>query len=214
MKEENRVHCIQGTAGEIELLETIPLNDRKESIAVICHPHPLYGGSLRNKVVSTLARSSHELGIPSIRFNFRGVGQTQGVYDKGIGEVQDCVSVAQYALRAYPNRDLWLMGFSFGAFVAAKAASLLETALLVTVAPPVGKEYFGELPEREKPWILVQSLDDEVIDPFGVFSFYDSLAHKPNLIRFEKAGHFFHGHLVALREQLVETMKVLMMSDV
>ena len=185
---------IQGAVGELEVLVDIPEHAVKDRFAILCHPHPLYGGTMHNKVVSTMARTCHSLNIPSIRFNFRGIGQSQGEYDNAQGEVDDCLAVIKYVQTHYPNKKLWVMGFSFGAYIAAKVASMIHPELLVTIAPPIGKDYFGALPARSEPWILVQAQDDEVIDPDAVFEWYDNLQHQPTLIRFEKAGHFFHGN--------------------
>lgn len=201
-------NLIPGKAGNLEILIELPEKLNKplppfETVAVICHPHPLHEGSMHNKVVTTLARTCHDLHIISVRFNFRGVEKSEGTYAEGIGEIDDCLAVIDYMQKNYPHKTLWLMGFSFGAFIAAKAASIIETDLLVTVAPPLGKAYFGLFPERTKPWILVQSKDDKVIDAKAVFDWYETLQHKPTFLRFEDAGHFFHGKLIQLREQLI-----------
>lgn len=202
MRMIEEIQFLQGAVGTIEMLVDFPEKEQPAAVAVICHPHPLFGGTMHNKVVSTLARVCKTLEIPSFRFNFRGVGKSEGTYDKTIGEIQDCLSVVAAAKAQYPDTPIWLMGFSFGAYVAAKAAAQEQPALLVTVAPPVGKEYFGDLPDRTAPWILVQAKDDEVINAEAVFAWYETLAHKPKLLEFAKAGHFFHGNLIPLREQI------------
>ncbi|MAZ39512.1 MAG: alpha/beta hydrolase [Legionellales bacterium] len=207
MINQKNTQQIQGAIGELEVILDFPENAVTDRFAILCHPHPLYGGTMQNKVVSTMARTCHDLGIPSIRFNFRGIGQSQGEYDDAKGEVEDCLAVLHYIQQHYPCRKIWLMGFSFGAYIAAKAASIASPELLVTIAPPVGKDYFGELPDRNAAWILVQAQDDEIIDANAVFNWYENLNHQPILIRFEQAGHFFHGNLVTLRERLTLVIK-------
>lgn len=187
--------------GQLELLYTAA--EKEDYIAVICHPHPLYGGTLQNKVVTTLSKVCTHFQIPHVRFNFRGVGQSSGVYDKGKGEQLDCLTALQYLRQRYPSAKLCLMGFSFGAFVAAAVAAKEETALLVTIAPPVGAAYFGDLPKRQAPWIIVQPEADEIIDPTAVFAWYATLQPAPDLIRFPETGHFFHGKLTVLKERLI-----------
>ena len=107
--------------------------------AVVCHPHPLFGGTLTNKVVHTLARTFNEAGMPSLRFNFRGVGASAGTHDGGPGEVQDTLAAVRYCRERWPQARLWLAGFSFGAAVAIRAGEWARPAGLVAVAPAVDR---------------------------------------------------------------------------
>jgi len=204
---EKQTQLISGKVGDLEVIIDIPENENDDTFAILCHPHPVYGGTMHNKVVTTMARTCHSLNVPSIRFNFRGVGQSAGEYDNAIGEIDDCLAVIDYVKQHYPNKKLWLMGFSFGAYIAAKSASMVNPELLVTIAPPVGKEYFENFPAREGSWVLVQARDDDVIDAQAVFDWYDSLNNKPELVEFDKAGHFFHGNLIPLRKRLENAIK-------
>src|SRR6185312_5511935 len=133
---------LAGPAGDIEaLVETSADMAADGGVAqrfgVVCHPHPLYGGTLDNKVVYTLARAFVELGVPSIRFNFRGVGGSAGGYDEGRGETADALAVIAYGRDRWPGAALWLAGFSFGGVIALRAAAPSKPQRLVAVAPGV-----------------------------------------------------------------------------
>jgi alpha/beta superfamily hydrolase len=201
----NEVLTIAGTAGEIEALLEDPRAD-SAAVAVVCHPHPLHGGTMQNKVTHTLARTFNKMGVPAIRFNFRGVGRSAGSYDQGDGELDDALAVVDYAMRRFPNRKLWLAGFSFGARIALKAAAERNPELLVTVAPPVGRMDMSGIAQPGCRWIIVQGDNDELVDANAVVEWVDSLDPGPELMIFEGVDHFFHGQLVALRESLLASL--------
>ncbi|MFN5009806.1 MAG: alpha/beta hydrolase [Gammaproteobacteria bacterium] len=113
---------IAGAAGDIELRIDLPAGAPR-AVAVCCHPHPLFGGTLTNKVIHTVARSFAAQGAVAVRFNFRGVGASQGVHDGGDGETDDLVTVATWARSRWPGLPLWLGGFSFGSYVALRGAA-------------------------------------------------------------------------------------------
>jgi alpha/beta superfamily hydrolase len=124
---------IDGAAGKIEVASAIPESPR--AVAVIAHPHPLFGGTMDNKVVTTLARAFAETGAATFRFNFRGVGASEGAHDEGRGETDDMLAVIDYARSSLPGVPLQLAGFSFGGAVAVRASDRAEFAQLVLVAP-------------------------------------------------------------------------------
>jgi alpha/beta superfamily hydrolase len=129
---------IDGPAGRLEARVEDPApGSGPRVVGVVCHPHPLFGGTLQNKVVHTLARTLQELAAPTVRFNFRGVGASEGVHDDGRGEVDDALAVIAWARARWECEPLWLAGFSFGAAVALHACATARPAALVTVAPPV-----------------------------------------------------------------------------
>ena len=174
-------------------------------IAIVCHPHPQFGGTMDNKVVTTLIRAARDAGAAALRFNFRGVGESQGAYSDGIGEVEDLIAVHRWLSKKYPNTPLWLAGFSFGSFVAARGAEVLAAngeapAALFLVAPPVHHYGFETIENVGCPVTVVQGEDDEVVPADKVFRWAESTALAPDLIRFPDSGHFFHGQLVNLRE--------------
>jgi alpha/beta superfamily hydrolase len=131
---------IDGPAGVLEA-DVLDGSAAAGPFAVVCHPHPLMGGTMDNKVVTTTARALQSAGMPVIRFNFRGVGASAGTWDGGAGETLDALGVARWGQERWPGRALVIAGFSFGAWVALRAAQQLPVARLITVAPPVGRFY-------------------------------------------------------------------------
>lgn len=199
---------LKGPTGAIETLVSPELENTRNVIAILCHPHPLFGGTMHNKVVTTLARTFHELNIPTVRFNFRGVGKTEGTFAEGIGETDDLLAIIQWVKETSPGKVIWLAGFSFGGFVAARAATQIPVAQLVTVAPQVSRFIETSLPPITCPWILIQGDKDEVVSAAEVYAWIDTLKIKPHLIRIAEAGHFFHGKLVELREKLTLALEM------
>jgi uncharacterized protein len=124
---------LEGAAGAIEVAETRPLNVR--AVAVVAHPHPLFGGTMDNKVVTTVAKAFVDAGIATFRFNFRGVGASGGAHDEGRGETDDLLAVIAHARQAESHVPLYLAGFSFGGAVAVRASERVEFERLVLVAP-------------------------------------------------------------------------------
>jgi alpha/beta superfamily hydrolase len=167
--------------------------------AVLCHPHPLFGGTMDNKVVTTLAGAFREGGVPSIRFNFRGVGRSPGVYDAGVGETADAEAVASWGATRWPGRSLIIAGFSFGAYVAMRLSQQRPASQLITVAPPVGMFDFADLTVGCE-WLVVQGDADDVVDPKSVIDWVGGMKNRPQLLLMPGVGHFFHGRLGELRE--------------
>ncbi len=197
---ENTEFFLTGPAGRLECLADVaePGSERAATI-VLCHPHPLHGGTLRNKVVTIMERAMRELGLSTVRFNFRGVGDSEGEYDEGNGEVDDLLAVVDWVQRTRPDDDLWLGGFSFGAFVALKAAQNLPVRQLITIAPPVERSGFEELLPPNCPWLVVQGDEDDVVSADAVEKWAQGLDQSPDLVIMEEAGHFFHRRLMDLR---------------
>lgn len=210
---------IPGPAGDLELI-TSPIDEakHKSAVAVICHPHPLHGGTMNNKVVTTLARAFKDLGLRTVRFNFRGVGKSEGSFAAGIGETDDLLAVINWVKKTCPGDALWLAGFSFGGYVSARVAALyapsnkgdalhepISVAQLVTIAPQVSR-FKSTYPMITCPWLLVQGEQDEIVSPEEVFEWVETLNPKPIVIRMSGAGHFFHGQLLELRRKLVEVL--------
>jgi uncharacterized protein len=200
---------IQGPAGALEAIAGEAEGAPQARYAVVCHPHPLYGGTMDNKVVYTVARALESVGIPTLRFNFRGVGESEGVYDGGRGETDDAAAVAEAGASRWPGRALVVAGFSFGAYVALRLAAQRRVSHLITVAPPVGRfEFdFSPLGRPGCPWLLVQGEADDVVDPATVIAWARGLDPKPGLEVVPGVGHFFHGHLAELREIVREGLR-------
>ena len=130
--------------------------EERNAFAVVWHPHPLYGGTMHNKIVTTLAKAFQAMGVLTIRFNFRGVMESEGRFDSGEGELQDLLAVINWIQQERGKKELWLGGFSFGSFIAAKAATQIPVNRLVTIAPPVQHFPMKDLPPITCPWVLVQ----------------------------------------------------------
>lgn len=186
---------LDGPAGAIETLVAMP-DAAPVGFAVVCHPHPLHGGALTNKVAYTLASCALKAGLVAARFNFRGVGKSAGRHDEGRGETDDTLAVAAWLRAQWPDLPLLLAGFSFGAFVSLKAAARARPALQVSIAPPF--KYFERepLPPRPAaPWLVVHGRDDDVVDYAGTKAILDRYEPAPELVTLDGVGHFFHGRL-------------------
>jgi alpha/beta superfamily hydrolase len=198
---------IAGPAGEIEALVEIPTEDGVAAgnrFGVVCHPHPLYGGTLDNKVVYTLARACVELGVPAIRFNFRGVGGSAGSYDEGSGETADALAVIAYGRERWPGASLWLGGFSFGGAVAVRASARASPETLITVAPGITRVAMAGVESPACPWLIVQGDADDVIEPAAVLDWAQRQSPAPTVHLMPGAGHFFHGRLHELRSVVLD----------
>lgn len=206
MRTKKKTQLIAGPSGylEIEFIEHPQAGAQdKHDLAVISHPHPLYGGTMDNKVVTTLFKAYQELGFSVVRYNFRGVGASEGEHDYAQGELEDLLAVVDWTQQQLPEAALHLSGFSFGSYIALKAAAELKPRSLLTVAPPVGLYCFepqaiGRLDEATD-WSLVQGGQDEVLESVQVLQWARGLAKKPDIYWREKATHFFHGELIWLR---------------
>jgi uncharacterized protein len=201
---------IAGPAGVLEarVEDPLPGGESRRVIGVVCHPHPLYGGTMQNKVVHTAARAMQEEGAATVRFNFRGVGASEGQYDQGVGELADTLAVIDWARRHFDCDTLWLAGFSFGAATALQAASRgAGPAKLVTIAPPVGRIITEPVARPDCPWLIVQGDQDELIDLEAVRSWARRFAPEPELQVIEGAEHFFHGKLGELRSVLLAFLR-------
>jgi alpha/beta superfamily hydrolase len=196
-----------GIAGPLEAILTVPEHVDKRYIAILGHPDSLQGGTMHNKVVTTLARAFKELRIASLRFNFRGVGQSAGVYDKGIGESEDMLLFARQWQQERPDAHLIFAGFSYGSYVAYRAAAHSKSSLLITIAPPIHHYDYNEFIPAPAPWIVLQGDDDEVVPLALVLDFIAQTSPPIPLLRFAETGHFFHGKLIDLRARLIETIK-------
>ena len=193
---------VDGPAGAIEAMVERPADARGDTVGVCCHPHPLYGGTMQNKVVHTLARACHDQRVATVRFNFRGVGGSAGRHDDGAGESEDAAAVADFARRATGASRLWSLGFSFGGFVAYRLATMRDCAALVTVAPPVQRFDFGKLPVPRCPWYVAQGDADDLVDHERVVAWTRTLDPPPEVKILPGAEHFLHGRLTELRTLL------------
>ena len=191
---------LPGPAGPLEAATALPdAACARRGTAIICHPHSQHGGTMHNKVVTIVERALRESGLATVTFNFRGVGESAGSFDDGIGETEDLLAIAAWAQSMRPDDVLWLAGFSFGSYVAARAAARLPTRQLISIAPPVSRWDFAALPAPPCPWLVVQGEADEVVDPEAVYAFVATRDPAPTLVRLPETGHFFHRRLMDLR---------------
>lgn len=194
---------LSGPAGELEGV----FESRTESprfLLLVGHPHPLYGGTMDNKVVTTLTRAGRDADAATLRFNFRGVGKSGGSFDNGTGETDDLIAAVHWLRQRIPGVPLWLAGFSFGSFVAAQAAQQLHrqsdgASHLLLVAPPVHHYDFDRLEAVGCPVWLAQGDADEVVPPDEVFAWAGQTPLAPEVHRLAGCSHFFHGRLTDLK---------------
>ena len=189
---------ITGTAGNLEGIAHLP-DESPQAIVVVAHPLPTMGGTMDNKVVTTLAKTFVELGFVALRFNFRGVGNSSGEFDEGNGEVEDVLAVVRHARQEYGDLPLILSGFSFGGYVQARAALQLHPQQLVLVAPAVGRFQMPNVPANT---LLIQGDMDEVVELQTVME-WARPQHLPVVV-LPGAGHFFHGRLVQLKQIVLQ----------
>ncbi len=191
---------LPGPAGVLEAIVEHPeAGTARNGVAVLCHPHPLHEGTMHNKVVTMLARSLRELGLATLRFNFRGVGESTGSYDDARGETLDLLAVCEWLGKVRPGAELWLGGFSFGSYVALLGARHLPVRQMISIAPPVGRWDFSAAIAPACPWLVIQGEDDEVVDPQAVFDWIEAMPEKPALVRMPETGHYFHRRMMDLR---------------
>lgn len=185
---------IPGAAGVVETDIQDPGASRR-GIALIAHPNPLQGGTKDNKVVTTLARTFNALGYVALRPNFRGVGASEGMHDKGVGETEDLIVVAQYAMARFETPALLLAGFSFGSFVQTRVAKRIACERMVLVGPAVGRFPAETVPGNT---LVIHGELDDVVPLSAVFEW----ARPQNLPVVVVPGgeHFFHGRLNQLAQ--------------
>lgn len=184
---------IDGPAGRLEIAVNTPAGAPR-GLALIAHPHPLYGGTFDNKVVQTLARAMTALGHVALRPNFRGVGASEGVYDEGRGEAEDLLAALTWARARHGDLPLVQAGFSFGAFVQASLAARVHPAWMVLVGPAVGRFALATVPANT---LVIHGEEDDVVSLKDVFDW--ARPQKLPVVVFPGAGHFFHGALTELQ---------------
>lgn len=196
---EAATFSLTGPTGRLECISDVAERAQaRRGVVIVCHPNPVQGGTMHNKVVTMVERALRESGLDTLRFNFRGTGASEGVYDDGNGESEDLAAVAAWLRRVRPDDALWLAGFSFGSYVTIRSAHRLGAVALVSIAPPVGRWTMDDaLPTC--PWLVVMGEADEVVEPQAVFDWIAAMPTPPTLVRMPETGHFFHRRLLDLR---------------
>jgi alpha/beta superfamily hydrolase len=189
---------IPALAGKVETVIDDPETDRR-GLLLVAHPHPLHGGSLDNKVVTTLAKTALDQGWVAVRPNFRGVGMSEGTFDAGVGETEDLLAVVRFVEKSYPDLPWILAGFSFGAYVQHRLRQLMPAQRLILIAPAVTMYEFDPVPVDT---VVIFGDADELIPPTAMQHWAD--AQHLTVKRIPDAGHFFHGKLKELKQAFRE----------
>jgi alpha/beta superfamily hydrolase len=204
----HRTLFLDGPAGRLEAqLWTSPAAAPARA-ALICHPHPLYGGTMHNKVVFQAAKSLHRLGLPVLRFNFRGAGLSQGEHDRGRGEREDLRCALDYLAHEFPGRPVVLAGFSFGAWVGLRVgAEDARVTHLIGIGTPVNDSDFSYLRGSAKPKLFVVGTEDQFAAREKMEELVNSLEEPKRLVFVEQADHFFRGRLDQLDRAIQQWMR-------
>lgn len=211
-EDEQRID-LAGPAGILKAIASSPKNVGNDPgiVTIVCHPHSLMGGTMDNKVVHTVARARRDCGQRTVRFNFRSVAGSEGEFDNGIGESDDLLAVIDWVRRERPQDRIWLAGFSFGSFVAARTCAMaLERGdpidHLLLIAPAVVNYGFDRLTAFPVPVQMIYGDADEVVDPLEIRRWGEQVQPPKAVTCLEGAGHFFHGRLTELKDIIaVET---------
>ena len=202
-----------GPAGRLEALLDTPEPSPVRAAVVFAHPHPQQGGTMHTKVVFQGAKALSRIGCAVLRFNFRGVGASQGEFDRGEGEQADFRAALDYMAARYPGVPLWAAGFSFGSWVALEVGALDDrVSVLIGIAPPVvtsvsGQDYtFDATLESTKPKFFVQGEADEVCPLEGMWQFYGRLHEPKELAVIDGASHLFDGKTQEVGEALEDLL--------
>lgn len=199
---------LPGPAGALEGLLQEHEGVTPPIAALVCHPHPLYGGTLHNKVVHRVASTLHGLGAGVLRFNFRGAGASEGIHDRGVGELDDARAALGALRERWPEARLWIAGFSFGSWIAARlAASEPGTERVILVAPPIPTSSFETMRTARVRKLVIQGTRDEVCPIERLEQEFPSWAEPKELVRIEGASHFFDRQLAALGEALARSLR-------
>jgi alpha/beta superfamily hydrolase len=187
-------------AGQLEAVLFCRVNESPQAAAVFCHPHPQYAGTMHNKVAYRASEAIFERGLPVLRFNFRGVGQSEGAWGDGVGEEEDAIAAIDFLRSLYPQSTTLLGGFSFGAGIAlAVGAREDRVAAMLAVAPGAGRRDFSFLERSAKPKGVVQGTDDELCPMPNLQAVYPKWAEPKALRVVDGAPHFFDRHMPELK---------------
>lgn len=196
--------------GPVGVLESVitPQSTLSNRIAIVCHPNPTQGGTMNNKVVTMTCKALQHLGLTTIRFNYRGVGQSSGEFGNAVGETADLFAIMDWVKAQIDQPEFWLAGFSFGSYIAAQGAmqNAAEVQALLTIAPAVDRMDFQGFAAITCPWLVIQGTDDEVVPTSAVREWFAHFSHQRamQLIEIPTAGHFFHGKLIELRDTIIK----------
>ncbi len=199
---------MQGPAGKLEAVLWTPPAVAPEIAALVCHPHPLFGGTMHNKVVFQAAKALDSLGIAVLRFNFRGAGLSEGSHDRGSGEVDDVRAALEFMSTEFAGTPLLVAGFSCGCWVGLRAGCEDERVeKLIGIGAPVNSSDFSYLLKCAKPKLFVHGANDEFGDVEKVRQMVDSLSGETELVVVDRVDHFFTGRIEELGKAITEWLK-------
>jgi len=192
----HRNFFLEGPAGRLEAMLWTTAAAHPNRTAVVCHPHPLYGGTMHNKVVYQAAKALHRRGVPVLRFNFRGTGLSEGEHDGGHGEQEDVRAALDYLAGEFSGRPILLAGFSFGAWVGLRVGCQdARVAELIGLGLPVDNSDMSYLRTCAKPKLILQGGNDQYGSRANVEALFHTMAEPKRLVVIEGADHFFSGRL-------------------
>ena len=208
---------LSGPAGRLEAVLEPPSDGRADAdlraVVVFAHPHPQFGGTMHTKAVYQGAKGLSRIGCAVLRFNFRGVGRSEGQFDQGEGENEDFKAVIDYVAKRYPEARVWAAGFSFGAWVALEAGAVDDrVSVLIGIAPPVatsvsGMQYsFPNTVASTKPKFFIQGEADDVCPLEALWQFYGKLQEPKEIVVIDGADHLFEGKTTEVGEALEDLL--------
>jgi len=197
---------IPGPAGKLEALLEEPEDQAPREAALICHPHPQYGGTMHNKVVYRMARALRQAGAVALRFNYRGVNMSEGAYDNGVGELEDARAALEFLRARYPELPFSLAGFSFGSRIILRLGCQVQGASrLIAVGFPAADETSRALGDCDVPRVFIQSTNDQFGPRAAMESYFASLHGKKELVWVEAGDHFFADALDGLEKAVFDS---------
>ena len=201
------VREIQGPAGTLEVLIDNPAGPARAAV-VFAHPLPTEGGTMHTKVVFQGAKALARIGCAVLRFNFRGVGRSEGAWDEGRGEKDDYRAALDYFAGRHPGLELWAAGFSFGSYIALTCGAEDDrVCTLIGIAPPVHKYDYGIVAQSTKPKFIVHGEADELIPLRAVREFYAQLREPKELVEIDRANHLFEGQTGEVGDALEDLLE-------
>ena len=197
---------IQGPAGPLEALLDVP-EGVPRAVAVFGHPHPLHGGTMHTKALYQAAKAMPRIGVAALRFNFRGVGGSAGVFDAGLGEKDDFRAAIEFISKRFPDLPIWAAGMSFGSWVGmTTGAEDPRVSLLLGIAPPVDRYDFDSLATCTLPKFIIHGERDELISIKAIRKFYAQLPEPKELVTIEDADHLFDGKTLLVGETVEDLL--------
>ncbi|HEY4034904.1 MAG TPA: alpha/beta family hydrolase [Ktedonobacteraceae bacterium] len=179
-------------------------------VGLVCHPHPLYGGTMHNKVVFKTAQTLQILGIPALRFNFRGVGHSTGIYDEGRGEMDDVRYALEFLSRRYPGVPVLVAGFSFGSWVGLRVAATDDRAqAMIGLGVPARSFGGNTLQDCHKPKLFIHGSEDDTASYAQAKDWFEQVPAPKSMILIQGADHFFQNHLEELQRIITEFVHLL-----